>query len=825
MLMLKQWLRAWRGGELGLLCLALSLAIASVSGIAGFSERLQGAMAVQSRQFLAADNVLTSARPIEQGWLDQARQLGLNSAQIAAFRSMVFAGDKMLLVSLRAVSSDYPLLGQVRLANGVFEPGAAVDGGPGPGEIWLDSRAFALLGIRPGVQVEVGEHRLLASRVLVDEPDRSSALNIYGPRALMNLADLPATEVVQVGSVVDYRYLFSGDQRAFDSFQKSVARPLKPGQAWLNLDDNQPALADALARAEQYLLLTASLALALAGAAIALAAQRYGQRNVDAVALMKTLGASRRYILLFYLRQLGLVFALAAIIGAVAGEVVQQVLLASLAQIIDGELPQASWRPLLMALGSAGVCLLSFAMPPIVRLSRVSPAHVLRSDHHFGGGWLGAVAIGSAGLALLMYWYSGSLILVIVLMTGSAGLLLATATVVLGALALVRRVSLAMPGSGQRLAVSSIFRRRYANAFQTASIALALMVLISLVLLRELLLKDWQQQVAQDSPNYFLINIAADELASLEGFLAQRGIAHAGLYPMVRGRLSHINGRELAAIENLDIRNSGVDRELNLSWAAELPEANQLIAGQWWTPTDSAAPAPVSVEQEVADQLNLEVGSLLTFNIGGRELEARVGSLRQLDWASMRPNFYFLFPEAALAGYAGSFITSFYLPPSQRPLLVELLSQYPTLSLIEIDAVLQQVQAVIAQLSRALAVILGLVLACGLLISSANVLLSFQSRSQENALLRTLGASNGFLRAILVGEFALLGALAGGVAGLGANLCLVLIQYGVLQSPVVFYWLAVPVGAGAAALMLAILVFAQSRPMLRSSAMALLRAS
>ncbi len=824
MLVFRQWLRAWRGGELGLLCVALSLAIASVSGIAGFSERLQRGMAAQSQHFLAADRVLASARSVPAEWLGRADQLGLQRAEIAAFRSMLFAGDNMLLVSVRAVSSTYPLLGQLQVAKQIFTEGVAVSSSPVRGEIWLDSRAFALLGIQPGDNVELGELSLRASQVLVNEPDRSSALNVYGPRALMHRDDLAASEVIQPGSVVDYRYLFGGDEGSLDRYQGWLAQRLQAGQKWLSVKESQPALADALKRAEEYLLLAASLAVALAGAAIALAAQRYGQRNVDSVALMKTLGASRRYVLVYYLRQLLMVLALATVLGGSSGWLVQQVLLGSVAQLVDATLPPASWRPLAMAVASASLCLACFAMPPIVRLSRVSPLHVLRRQQAFSGGIVAAALSGLVGIALLMLWYSGDIKLSAALVAGCAVLLVGTAALVLVALYALRAISLRLPGSGQRLASSSIYRRRYANAFQAASIALALMVLLSLVLLRELLLKDWQQQVAEETPNHFLINIAADDVGSLEDFLSQQGVRHAGLYPMVRGRVTHIDGRLLADIDGLDIRNSGIDREVNLSWSALLPEDNQLLEGQWWDGASGASgKLLVSVEESVADKLSLRLGTQLQFSIGGRELAAEIASIRQLDWASMRPNFYFLFPENSLSDYAGSYITSFYLADGQRPLLVDLLSRYPTISLIEIDAVLRQIQSVVAQLSRAIAVVLLLVLACSLLISAANVLLSFDARRQENALLRTLGAGNRFLMWVLLCEFALLGALAGAVAAVGANLCLLLVQHWVLESPPLMYWSVLPLSALLGAALLLALAYWHSRRMLRSSALSLLR--
>lgn len=770
-LALRNLRRGWRGGELALLALSLVLAVAIVSGIAGFSQRLQAAMATQSQHFLAAQRVLKSPRPIPQAWLAQARQQGLTVAETVSFRSMVMVGEQMQLAAIKAVSGNYPLLGQLETSAQVFAQGQPADGGPPPGEIWLDSRLFALLDIAPGGAVSVGEVTLAARRVLVSQPDQGSVNNLFAPAALMNLADLAASEIVQPGSRVSYRYLFNGADSALEAYRHWLHSRLQPAHKWLDLRDGQPALATTLERAEAYLLLAASLGVALAGVAVALAARRYGDRHLDQVAVMKVMGARRKSILALYTLELLLLALIATALGAILGLAVQWGLVRALAPLMPSALPPGDARPLLVGGFTALLCTAVFALPPIWRLSRVSPMRMLRRNPQDGaGGILLAGSVGLLGLAGLMWWYSGDPLLAGALLGGSLTLVLVAAAAVLQLLALTKRLARGRGNSRLRLVLAAIYRRRHGNAFQVACFALALMALATLVLLRQSLVQDWQVQLEEGAPNHFLINIQAAELAPLQGFFEQQRIDHAGLYPMVRGRLTQIDGSLLADIDGIDASQGNLDREMNLSWAEQLAADNRLVAGRWWQPGDAQAPVlPVSVEQSLAEQLQLELGSGLTFDLGGQPLHAVVTSIRQLDWASMRPNFYFVFPPNSLDQYVGSYITSFYLDSARKSLLSPLLRQFPTVTLIEIDAVLAQMKTMVAQLSAAVAVILIMVALCALLVTVANVQASLDSRLQENALLRTLGASTRLIRSSLLAEFLAMGALAGALAGLGAN--------------------------------------------------------
>jgi len=781
---LRNFSRAWRGGELGLLGFSLCLAVLIVTGIAGFSERLSGAMTQQSHHFLAADRVLKTARSIPESWLTEAQAQGLRTASVVSFRSMVAADEDMQLASVRGVSEAYPLIGELGVSDTAFGEVELVNRGPQTGEIWLDSRLMALLNLALGDEVSLGEANFRLSRALLSEPDRGGMNDMLAPRAMINIRDLAATEVVQPGSLVRYRYLFAGNTEQLDAYGAWLAPHLIEGQRWEDLRDGQPALANTLKRAEGYLLLAASLGVALAGAAIALAARRYGDRNTDNVAVMKALGAQRRQILYRYLGQLLLLCSGAITLGGLLGFGLQEILFSSLQGLIDIEIPPPSWRPFMVGAITAVVSTAVFALPPLWRLSKVAPLRVLRRDlADNSDDLLSSGLIGLLGVGLLMWWYSKDIQLSGALLLASLSLGLLAAGLVLLLISLARRATASRSQGALRLALAAIYRRRFGNAFQVASFALALMALTTLGVLRSTLLADWQMQLSEGAPNHFLINIQPNEISPLNAFFAEHQIADAGLYPMVRGRLTHINEMLLKDIEGIDAERGNVNREINLSWASDLPEDNRLEAGAWWpeVSVNDADNIAVSVEQELAEQLHLKLGSVLNFNIGGQTLQAEVGSIRSLDWSSMRPNFYFMFPPGSLEKYAGSYITSFYLAEGDKPLLTALLRAFPTVTLIEIDAVIKQMNTVVAQVSAAIGLVLLLVVVCALLVSVANVQASLDSRLHENAILRTLGASRKLVASGLLLEFSAVGLLAGLLAALGSNIALYGVQRWVLD--------------------------------------------
>lgn len=794
-----RWLmREWRGGELALLLVSLVLAVTIVSGIAGFADRLQRGIVGESNKFLAADLVLQSPRPVPSEWLGFASQIHLQTALVMEFRSMIAADDFVQLASVKAVSEHYPLKGLLRISDQPFSESYETDSKPAPGQAWLDARLFPLLKIKVGDSIRLGERELVVSKALVSEPDRGSTFAGMGPRVLIHTDDVAASGVVRPGSLVDYRYLFAGDETQLALLEDRLADSLDASHQWQRLQDSQPQISQTLQRAEQFLLLAGSFGVALAGVAVALAARRYSQRHLDAVAVMKAFGASSRYIVRLYAGNILLLAVAAAIAGWALGMVLQSVLFTLIQDLIGFRAPAAGWAPIVAGSVTAFICVFAFALPPVLRLRDVAPLRVLRRD--IGNEGLSATVsafCGVFGLSVLMLWYTQSIELVAAVLLGVITVLGIAGLLVLRVFSSIRRLA-SRAGGVTRLALSAMYRRRHANAFQVVSLALAMMVLLCLIAMRSSLLNDWQVQLPEDTPNHFLLNIAPDEVAEVKAWFSEQELEFAGLYPMVRGRLVKIDERELAEIPGVDENRGSVNREINLSWSAQLPSDNRLVAGQWWGADNDRA--LVSIEQEFAERLKVSIGSQLDFLIGGLPLTAEVSSIRSLRWDSMRPNFFLLFAPGVLEGYPSSSITSFYLAPQNKVILNDLLIRFPTITLIEMDAVISQARSVIAQVSAALELVLLLILIAALLVGAANIQSSLDSRLHENAVLRTLGASRQVIRRGLIAEFALIGAVSGLLASAGAELSLYLLQTLVLDMTASWhpmFWLLAPL-AGAA---------------------------
>lgn len=755
--------RDWRSGELGVLASALVIAVAIVVGISAFSDHLARSIVSESRHFLAADRVLASPRPIPDAWLEEAAQRGLRSARVVEFQSMLVAGEELQLVSVKAVTDTYPLRGALRVAAEPFAVDEETEKVPERGSVWLDARLLPLLDLAMGAVVEIGEARFSIQQIITSEPDRGATFYGMGPRVLMHWDDLPSTGMIMPGSRVDYRYLLAGDDAALNAFHQWLQPRLEASHRWLDLEDTEPRIAKALSRAEGFLLLAGALGVALAGVAVALAARRYSLRRFDDVAVMKSLGASGSRIVRLYFINVLIVCTLAAVLGGMLGFGVQAALLWLLDPFLEAP-AVPPWRSLLVGAVTALVCLIAFAMPPLWRLRRVPPLRVLRRELGAEGGDRAAVVLGFIAIAGLMWWYSGSLRITATVLAGAM-----VATTAIGLLALlILRAGPAVgmqAGSVGRLALSGLRRRAGANALQLVVFSLAIMLLLMLALVRTSLIDEWRLQLPPETPNHFLINIAPGQVTEIEAFLAARQVDTAGLYPMVRGRLTRINDVPVQQRVSLEEDEAArVDRELNLSWAEELPEDNEVVAGHWLA---KDAEGEVSVELELAERLGLKLGDRLTFQIGADRLEAEVTSIRRLNWDSMRPNFFMLLTPAQLQDYPASYISSFYLAPEEKPLLSELLRSYPTVTVLEMDAIIAQVQDIVGRVSAAMELVLALIVACGLLVLVASVRASLDVRLHESALLRALGAPRQLLLGALWLEFGLLGGVAG-LLGAGA---------------------------------------------------------
>ena len=773
MLPLRLLARDWRGGELALVATALVLAVTCVTAIAHFSDRLNRAMHIQSQTFLAAERVISSSRPVDSAWLDEARQRGLQQAQTVQFASMLSAGDQFQFASVKAASDGYPLVGHLEMRANSADSSRVVHGGPPPGEIWLEPRLLPLLGLEIGDRVQLGDSHLRVTGLLDYEPDSSNNLFSMGARVLMNAADLDAANIVQPGSRVRYRYLFAGDDAALDGYFKWLKPRLTEHQRIIDLREGQPRVASALDRAERFLFLAGSLAVLLASVAVGLAARRYSLRHTSYVAVMKSLGAGRGQVLRIYLGQLAALALLATLVGLAIGTLVQAQAVAMMADFFPVDPPPSHWQPLLVGAVTGFACALGFALPPLFRLARTDPMQTLRRDwsNPDRREWLGLI-LGPSSMLALIWWLSGSLAITLALCAGMALLVGGSALVN----QLLVRGRLSALGGSWRIAIGSLQRRAAFNTLLIAAFGTGLLAMLALVFARTALIDEWRMQLPEKAPNHFLVNVAPTDVASLHQLLADKGVTSTEFYPMVRGRLTAINGKPTRDRKEQD---GALRRELNLSWTDTLPADNKILEGAWWDKIDRG----VSVEVELAARLNLKLGDLLRFSIGGLEVEAPITSLRSLDWNSMRPNFYMIFAPGALEDFPATYITSFYLPPEQKLLINDLVRAYPSVTVIELDRIIARIRDTIDQVSLAIESVMVLMLIAGVLVLIAGVRASIAERLQEAAIIRTLGGRRRLLLQSLLLEFGLLGVAAGLLAAAGAEATLLVLAQRVFDLP------------------------------------------
>lgn len=785
--------RDWRGGELGVLLAALVIAVAIVAGISAFTSRLQNSLEQESHQFLAADRVLSSSSDFDPAWQQRASSMGLQLARTLSFPSMVYAGEAdMYLAAVKAVSAAYPLRGDLVKSAQPFGELDRVSRGPVRGEVWMDSRLFPLLEVEIGDRVTIGKATFEVTAAVRSEPDQSSSFFGFGPRVLMHYEDIPATAVVQPGSRVEYRLLLAGSEGELEKYVEWLEPQLAGGQRLLDVQNSQQNIGQALQRAEQFLLLAGSLGVVLAGIAIALAARRFSERHYDYVAIMKSLGATSATINRLYGSSLLLLGGSATVLGCSLGWAMQASFFSLFAPALPITPGDSGLRPYLVGAATAMVCLLSFAWPPLQRLGKVSPLRVLRRDMpDEGRHTLIDCGIGLAAITLLMLWYSADWKLTLAVL---AGLLSSASLAAVCALLLLRGGRLAgmRAGSIWRLALAGLQRRSGANTLQVVIFSMAIMLLLILALVRTSLIEEWQMQLPEGTPNHFLINIAPQEVNQVRESLTRRAVLSQPLYPMVRGRITQVNGAALGRSD--DPEESRRERETNLTWSAELPPGNELVAGEWWD--GETTEALVSIEEGMAERMQIAVGDSVTYKIGSRELQVTVSSIRELDWESMQPNFFMVFPPAALQGFPATFMTSFHLDSGDKQFLNQFIRQFPTVTVVEMDVVINQVRAIISQVSAAIELVLVVILVAGALVLIAGVQASVDSRLYESAILRALGARRQLILGGLVIEFAALGFFAGLLATIGAEVSVSILQTQVLDmdyTPHPLLWLVGPV--------------------------------
>ncbi|OHC64937.1 MAG: ABC transporter permease [Rhodocyclales bacterium RIFCSPLOWO2_02_FULL_63_24] len=823
-LALRMLARDWRTGELTVLGIALMLAVAALTSVGFLTDRVEQALKLESHQLLGGDLLLTADHPWPDGYRREAAARGLRQAESATFPSMVSLGEAAMLAEIKAVSKGYPLRGALRTAPVLNAVDAENPHVPEAGEAWPDERLATTLSLVPGTSLALGRMTVVSGPVLTLEPDRGMNVFALAPRLMINLADLPATGLVQNGSRVSYRLHLAGEAAAVAAFEVWAKTRLGRGEKIESLDNARPEVRNVTERAQRFLRLAALLAVILAAVAVALAAERYMRRHLDGCAVMRCMGASGSQLLLIHGGEFLVFGLLATLAGCAVGYAVQAALQQLLAGVLVTQLPAPSLLPWLHGLLVGLTLVVGFALPPLLRLKRVPTIRVLRRE--WSGSEpasVGAYLLGALVLAALMLWMAGELRLGAIVLAGfmiALGFFAVTARLLLAGLGRLRPAG---RGYGWRHGLANLRRRLAATLVQAVALALGLTALLLLTVARGDLLDSWLARVPADAPNRFAINIQPDQRVAIADFFKARGLAAPELEPMVRGRLVQVNAQPVGPESYADDRAQRlVDREFNLSWSARLPTGNTVSGGRWH---GTAQSAEFSVEQGLAETLNLKLGDRLAYDIAGNRVEAVITSLRKLDWDSMRVNFFVMAPPGVLNDFPLSYITSFYLPAGKEGTIPELVRAFPNLTVIDVAAVVRQLHATIDQVARAVQLVFGFAVLAGLAVLYAALQASSDERRHELAVLRALGARSRQLSSALLAEFAALGALAGLLAGIAASL----IGWGLARFAFRLDYLPQPalwgIGLAAGTLLVVVAGWLGASSMLRQSALPALRAA
>lgn len=826
------WRTLWRdlrAGELRLLIVAVLLAVAALTAVGFFADRLKGGLQRDARQLLGGDAVLASDNPTPQAFVERARALGLQGASTYGFPTMARAsearGGATKLVALKAVAAGYPLRGAVQVAVDADGPGQPTREVPAPGEAWVDGPLLESLALKVGDTLLLGDAGLRIARVITLEPDRGAGFMSFAPRVMLNQADIARTGLVQPASRVSYRFAVAGDTAAVKRFSDEVDATIKKGElrgARLeSFESGRPEMRQTLDRAEKFLNLVALLAALLSAVAVALAARGFAASHLDDCAMLRVLGQSQRTIAAAYAFEFAVIGLIASAIGVAIGYGVHYVFVLLLAGLVESALPAPTLWPVAFGLGVGLTLLLAFGLPPVLQLARVPPLRVIRRDvGNLKPASIAVLGLGVAGFAALLVAASSDLKLGLIAVGGFAGAVAVFALLSWLAVWVLRRsVNENTAPRWLVLATRQISARPAYAVVQVSALAVGLLALILLVLLRTDLVASWRKATPPDAPNRFVINVMPDQSDAFQKTLRANGVQKFDWYPMIRGRLVAINDKPVSPDDYSEDRAKRlVDREFNLSNSAEAPPHNQITAGTW----KPDAAGELSVEAGLAETLGLKLGDSLRFDIGGQQSEAHITSLRKVDWGSMHANFFVMYTVAALADVPVTYMGAFRAP-EVKGFDNALVRSYPNVTNVDMSATLGQVQRVLDQVIRAVEFLFGFTLAAGLVVLFAAVTATREERAREFAVMRAVGARASLLRQVQRAELAGVGLLAGFLASIVASV----IGWALARFVFEFTWTASPLVPIAGALAGAVLALAAGwwglREVLRRPVVATLR--
>lgn len=792
LLALRLLLRDGRSGELTVLVLALLIAVTSSTAISLFADRLHRTMSTQAAEFLAADLVITSPALIPDQWIKEAYKLNLDHARTAEFSTVLMENDEILLAGIKAVSDHYPLRGNLKATPSDYSQEKAHHKGPEQGKTWTDKRVLSALKLKLGDNLIVGEKSLKISQIITYEPDKRGDLYSLSPRVMINDADLEATQVLKPGSHVHYFFQFSGTSEAIAQYSRWIKPYLHVSQRLMDIHEDRPELGTALSRAERYLGLSSIIVILIAGVAIAMSTRRYSERHFNATAILRCLGCKQNEILWLYFCQFLILGVIASTLGTLFGWFAQETLFHLLKDLLPAKVANPSLIAIFMGFFTGLAILFGFALPPLLRLKKVSPLRVLRRELEPlpTSAWL-VYSLALSLISVLIWRYTQDLKMTMTIIGGGLIITLVFGIILYACLVQCRKV-LPLLNLSWRFGLQGLVRNPKTSVSQILAFSITLLAMILSYTVRTDLLDDWQNQLPDNAPNHFVLNVFPEKVSSFKQQLQQKNIVNIDLHPVVRGRLVKINDIAVQQIVSKDSQGErATHRDLSLTWAEELPQDNKTISGKW----NPKQKGQISIEEKLAKSLKINLGDKLTFTLGSQQLNATVSHIRSVQWDTMKPNFYMVFSPETLTGYATTYITSFYLAEENKNVLNTLVKNFPSITILEVDAMLKQFKTILTQLTAAINYLLYFALLAGFTVLFAAVYSTLDNRIYEGTLMRTLGASRALLRKAHLLEFSLLGLISGFIAVLMSEAILFALYTYVLHLDYHvnwFLWISIP---------------------------------
>ena len=774
------WRTLWRdlrSGDLRLLIVAVTLAVAALTAVGFFADRLKGGLQRDARQLLGGDAVVSSDNPAPEAFATKARELGLSVVSTMGFPTMARAGDAQggaaKLVALKVVEPGYPLRGALRVASAPDTPDTLTRAIPAPGQAWVDATLLEALNLKMGDTLLLGDSRLTIDTIIVVEPDRGAGFMNFAPRVMIHKQDIEATKLIQPASRLTYRMAVAGDDKPVQAFVTwAEAQVKREGGSGLrgvrveSLQGGRPEMSQTLDRADKFLSLVALLAALLSAVAVALSARAFAASHLDDCAMLRVLGLSQRTIAASYAFEFGMVGVFASALGVLLGYCVHYLFVLLLAGLVDAALPAATVWPVLLGLGMGLTLLFAFGLPPVLQLAQVPPLRVIRRDvGNLRPASLGVLTVGVLGFAALLLAASSDLKLGLIAVGGFGGAVAIFASLAWVAVKLLRRtVSESAAPRWLVLATRQMSARPAYTVVQVSALAVGLLALVLLVLLRTDLISSWRKATPPDAPNRFVINVMPEQSDAFQQMLKGAGVTRFDWYPMIRGRLVAVNGRTTTPDDYTDDRAKRLlDREFNVSFNAQIPQKNEIVDGKW----TEEEPGAISVEEGIATTLRLKLGDTLRFDIAGVQTDSKVTSLRKVDWGSMRANFFVMYPVSRLDNVPATYMGAFKAPAT-KGFDNALVRQFPNVTNVDMTSTIAQVQRVLDQVIRAVEFLFGFTLAAGLVVLFAAVTATREERAREYAIMRAVGARSSLLRQVQRAELAGVGVLAGFLASVVA---------------------------------------------------------